>query len=128
MGTVTNINSRAPRVTRKTSAPPQLPSHEWVSRARDPRDDGEHEPPYQDAYEALDAASDSYLIAKLHLQQERARMERQWANQLANLEESLESAAYEAFIGGVPEEVIHELADHAAEALSKAIIKVEALA
>jgi hypothetical protein len=76
--------------------------------------------------EELEGVSTEYLV-KLHaLAQKREKFERQIAAEEAELKAELEHAAYFAFMAGVPEEAIAEIDDRTAEALSSAMMKVQA--
>jgi hypothetical protein len=76
--------------------------------------------------EELEGISTEYLV-KLHaLAQKREKFERQIAAEEAELKAELEHAAYFAFMAGVPEDAIAEIDDRTAEALSAAMMKVEA--
>lgn len=78
--------------------------------------------------EELDALSTEHLVKLLELAHRRAKAERDFAAEEQELKAELEHAAYFAFMAGVPEEAIAEIDDRTAEALSKAIITVQAQA
>jgi hypothetical protein len=76
--------------------------------------------------EELEGVSTEYLV-KLHaLAQKREKFERQIAAEEAELKAELEHAAYFAYMAGVPEDAIAEIDDRTAEALSAAMLKVQA--
>jgi hypothetical protein len=76
--------------------------------------------------EELELVSTDYLV-KLHgLTQKREKFERELAAEEAELKAELEHAAYFAFMAGVPEDAIAEIDDRTAEALSAAMLKVQA--
>lgn len=82
----------------------------------------------QQILEDLDTASSAYLEGLLALAQEKERVERDWQRRQANLKMELETAAYSAFISGVPEDEIYSVDEYVARALESAISKVKAQA
>lgn len=78
--------------------------------------------------EELDALSSEHLVKLLELAHRRAKSARDFAAEEQELKAELEHAAYFAFMAGVPQEAIAEIDDRTADALSRAILRVEAQA
>lgn len=86
--------------------------------------------PQPDAVELLvdevEALSTEHYVKRLELAHRRAQFERQLAAEEAELDAELEHAAYFAFMAGAPESDLYELDTSVAEALTRAISKVQA--
>jgi hypothetical protein len=72
----------------------------------------------------VENASSDYLVTKLRIEQKRARMERELAQEIENNEAALEAVAYSAFVRGVEEHEIYALDEFAGTALENAIRKM----
>jgi hypothetical protein len=73
---------------------------------------------------AVENASSDYLVTKLRIEQKRARMERELAQEIEDNEAALEAVAYSAFVRGVEENEIYALDEFAGAALENAIRKM----